>query len=154
METSSVPEPLRIGALSEQTGCSVPTIRYYEQIGLIPRARRRASGHRVYDASAAQLVGFIRRCRDFGFTIEQVRALASLHRNRQSDCAQARDIAQEHLAGVRSKVLELMALERTLVRFVEDCEKTCAGGAGPDCTMLKDLSRLDSASRAGSGCCR
>lgn len=154
MQTSPVPEPLRIGALSEQTGCSVPTIRYYEQIGLLPRAPRRASGHRVYDASAVQLVGFIRRCRDFGFTIEQVRSLASLQRDSRGDCAQARDIAQEHLVGVRGKMLELAALERTLARFVEDCEKTCAGGAAPECTMLKDLSRLDSASRASSGCCR
>jgi MerR family copper efflux transcriptional regulator len=67
---------VRIGALAEQTGCSVPTIRYYEQIGLIPAARRRSGGHRVYDAAAVQQLGFIRRCRDFGFALEQIRALA------------------------------------------------------------------------------
>ena len=98
--TTQMADPVRIGALAEQTGCSVPTIRYYEEIGLIPRAKRRSSGHRVYDPSAGQLVGFIRRCRDFGFTIEQVRSLTSLSRNKLRDCAEARDIAQEHLGAV------------------------------------------------------
>src|SRR5689334_14880417 len=132
-------EPVRIGTLAEQTGCSVPTIRYYEEIGLIPRARRRSSGHRVYDPSAAQLIGFIRRCRDFGFTIEQVRSLASLSRNKLRDCSEARDIAQEHLNGVRARMLELMNMERTLARFVAACDKTCIGGQAPDCTILRDL---------------
>lgn len=152
MQTSQQPEPVRIGALAERTGCSVPTIRYYEEIGLIPRARRRSSGHRVYEPSAVQLIGFIRRCRDFGFTIEQVRSLASLSRNKRRDCADARDIAQKHLDGVRAKMVELMALERTLTRFVDACNKTCAGGLAPDCTILKDLTP-DGATSKRSGCC-
>jgi DNA-binding transcriptional MerR regulator len=153
VQTSAQTEPVRIGALADQTGCSVPTIRYYEEIGLIPRARRRSSGHRVYDASAAQLIGFIRRCRDFGFTIEQIRSLASLTRNKTRDCVEARDIAQEHLGGVRAKMLELMTLERTLARFVDACDKNCAGGKAPDCTILKDLSPLDPAAQKQSSCC-
>ena len=104
--TSQAVEPVRIGALAEQTGCSVPTIRYYEEIGLIPPARRRSSGHRVYDASAVQTLGFVRRCRDFGFTLEQIRLLASLSRDPRRDCDEARDLAQEHLKGVRAKMLE------------------------------------------------
>lgn len=154
MQTTSqtLSEPVRIGTLAERTGCSVPTIRYYEEIGLIPRAKRRSSGHRVYDPSAAPLIGFIRRCRDFGFTIEQVRSLAFLTRNKLRDCAQARDIAAENLKGVRAKMLELMTLERTLARFVDACDKTCAGGKAPDCTILRDLSPGDS-SGAKSSCC-
>ena len=76
--TGSVQGELAIGALAERTGCSVPTIRYYEEIGLIPAARRRASGHRVYDAKSEELLTFIRRCRDFGFPVEQVRELVAL----------------------------------------------------------------------------
>ncbi len=150
--TLQTSEPVRIGALAKQTGCSVPTIRYYEEIGLIPRARRRSSGHRLYDASATQLIGFIRRCREFGFTIEQIRSLAALSRNKMRDCAEARDIAAEHLKGVRAKMLELMTLERTLARFVDDCTRTCAGNKAPDCTILKDLTPLDVRAKQ-SACC-
>jgi DNA-binding transcriptional MerR regulator len=154
MQTSSpAVEPVRIGTLAERTGCSVPTIRYYEEIGLIPRARRRSSGHRVYDASAAQLIGFIRRCREFGFTIEQVRSLASLSRNRKRDCAEARDIAREHLDGVRKKMLELIALDHALARFIETCDATCSGSEAPDCTILKDLGAVDVVGKR-TGCCR
>ncbi|HEY8068653.1 MAG TPA: helix-turn-helix domain-containing protein [Burkholderiales bacterium] len=151
--TSQVPEPVRIGELSEQTGCSVPTIRYYEEIGLIPPARRRSSGHRVYDASAARQLGFVRRCRDFGFTLEQIRLLASLSRDPRRDCAEARDLAQEHLKGVRAKMLELMALERTLARFIDACDQTCAGGCAPDCTLFRDLAPPEAAVPKPSGCC-
>jgi MerR family copper efflux transcriptional regulator len=154
MQTNLDAEPVRIGALAAQTGCSVPTIRYYEEIGLIPHARRRSSGHRVYDSSAAQLIGFIRRCRDFGFTIEQVRSLASLSRNRRRDCAEARDIAQQHLNGVRKRMGELAALERTLAQFVEACNRNCVGGEAPDCSILKDLCATDSAPGERTGCCR
>lgn len=155
MQTASqgANEPVRIGTLAEQTGCSVPTIRYYEDIGLIPRAKRRSSGQRVYDASAVQLIGFVRRCRDFGFTIEQVRSLASLSRNKPRDCVEARDIAQEHLERVRARMLELMTLEGTLARFIDACDKTCAGGKAPDCTILRDLSPGDASGSKQSSCC-
>lgn len=138
----NVTEPaamVRIGDLAAQTGCSIPTIRYYEEVGLIPPAQRRASGQRVYDASAAELLRFIRRCRDFGFTLEQIRALVSLAGSTGRDCVEARDIAQTHLASVRTRMLELMALERSLSRFVDTCSSTCAGGPAPDCSLLKDL---------------
>ena len=134
-------EPLRIGTLARQTGCSVPTIRYYEEIGVIPPARRSPSGHRVYDATAAAALGFVRRCRDFGFTLEQVRELAVLRGSRDRECTEAREIAGQHLAGVRTKMVELMALERMLARLVDSCDATCAPAhaCASDCTLLKDL---------------
>lgn len=142
-------DPIRIGALAEMSGCSVPTIRYYEQVGLIPRACRRSSGHRVYDPAAVRLLAFIRRCRDFGFTIEQTRALVSLSQG-ERDCVEARDIAQEKLKAVRAKLLELLDLERSLATFVSACNATCLGGPAPECTILKDLG-LTPAAR--EGCC-
>jgi MerR family copper efflux transcriptional regulator len=141
---------LRIGALAEITGCSVPTIRYYEQIGLIPRASRRSSGHRVYDAEAAERLGLIRRCRDFGFTIEQTRDLLGLAASEDRHCAELRDIAQAHLASVRAKMLELMSLERSLARFVDACSANCIGGPAPKCTILADLGTASAQSRPGS----
>jgi MerR family transcriptional regulator, copper efflux regulator len=142
-------ESVRIGALAEMSGCSVPTIRYYEQVGLIPEARRRESGHRVYDPQAVQLLGFIRRCRDFGFTIDQIRDLLSLADSGKRDCVEARDIARAQLEAVRAKMLELMTLERSLAKFVDTCTSTCAGGPAPDCSILRDLSPA----AAKPGCC-
>lgn len=128
-------DPIRIGVLSQMSGCSVPTIRYYEEVGLIPAASRRSSGHRVYDVGAVHLLAFIRRCRDFGFSIDQTRALVSLSHGKDRDCVEARDLAQ-----------------RGLARFVESCNATCLGGSAPKCTILKDLGR--SAKTAGrGGCC-
>lgn len=144
---------LTIGVLAERTGCNTPTIRYYEEIGLIPPAQRRPSGHRVYDAAAQDLLTFIRSCRDFGFSIEQVRALISLTRSSDKDCVEARDIAQQHLESVRSKLTELRALERSLNRFITSCTTACAGGPAPKCTILKDLGRAAAATSSPANCC-
>lgn len=137
-----------IGSLAARTGCSVPTIRYYEEIGLIPKATRRTSGHREYDAKFEDLLIFIRRCRDFGFPIEQVRALVALSQSTDRDCAEALEIANSHLDAVRAKVTELQALESSLGRFALACAQRCAGGPAAECTILKDI-----VAPAGNGCC-
>jgi MerR family copper efflux transcriptional regulator len=148
----STAEPVRIGVLAKLTGCSVPTIRYYEEVGLLPRATRRASGHRVYDSAAVQALSFVRRCRDFGFTIEQTRDLLSLVGDKGRDCVEARDIAQAQLKTVRAKVLELMDLERSLARFVTSCDTGCVGGPAPKCAIFKDLGSSVEATQRQSGC--
>jgi len=135
---NTAPE-LTIGALAERTGCTVPTIRYYEAIGLIPPARRRASGHRSYDARSQELLTFIRRCRDFGFPVEQVRELVALSQSAERDCFETLEIAQQHLRAVRSKLAELRELERSLSRFARACSESCAGGPAAKCTILKDI---------------
>jgi MerR family transcriptional regulator, copper efflux regulator len=71
-------DELKIGDLAERTGTSVPTIRYYEEIGLLPRALRQAGGQRVYSADDVERLTFIRRCRDFDFSIDEVRALVAI----------------------------------------------------------------------------
>jgi DNA-binding transcriptional MerR regulator len=107
---------------------------------------------RVYDAAAVQLLSFIRRCRDFGFSIEQTRTMLSLSHGKDRE-VEARDIAQEQLNAVRAKMLELMTLERSLARFVDRCNATCAGGSAPQCTILKDLGLTDRTADP-RGCCR
>jgi DNA-binding transcriptional MerR regulator len=128
-----------IGVLATETGCTVPTIRYYEQIGLLPRANRRSSGHRVYGDADLHRLRFIRRCRDFGFAIEQVREFVALVGSPRSDCVAARDLTQAHLDAVRAKLTELRALERDLEAFVTDCNQQCAGGPAVACVILEDL---------------
>jgi MerR family copper efflux transcriptional regulator len=130
---------LPIGVLAERSGCTVPTIRYYEEIGLLPRAVRKASGHRVYSDADLRRLLFIRRCRDFGFPIEQVRALVTLVTAGDQDCMAARDLAQSQLDAVRAKLGEMRALEESLVGFVERCNAVCAGGPARSCVILEDL---------------
>lgn len=130
---------LKIGALAELTGANAPTIRYYEQIGLLPRPDRLEGGQRRYDEDDVRRLTFIRRCRDFGFSIEQVRDLTALMADRERSCTEARDLAGEHLSVVRAKLAELKALEQSLSAFVERCDAKCLGGPGPDCVILEDL---------------
>jgi DNA-binding transcriptional MerR regulator len=131
--------PLSIGAASKLTGCSVPTIRYYEEVGLLPAAPRTEGNQRHYDAAAIQRLAFIRRCRDFGFTIEQVRELVGLVAEPDRNCVEVRDVALVHLQQVQKKLAELQALETSLSRFVHSCNSACAGGPAIDCTILEDL---------------
>ena len=130
---------LTIGKLAKAAGVSTPTIRYYEEIGLLPPADRSTSGQRVYGAEDLERLTFIRRCRDFGFGIEQVRLLAGLSISADRDCREVGDIARGHLGEVRVKLAELMALERSLQRFVAQCDSVCCGGPGRDCVVFQDL---------------
>ncbi len=132
---------LRIGELAERTGTSAPTIRYYEEIGLLRAAPRQAGNQRVYGRVDVDRLTFIRRCREFDFSIGQVRTLVGLLDNQSSSCLDARELAATHLEAVRAKMRELRALERSLVGFVAACDARCAGGPGPDCVILGDLGK-------------
>jgi DNA-binding transcriptional MerR regulator len=135
---------LKIGALADRTGTNAPTIRFYEEIGLLRSPDRQAGGQRIYGDEDVRRLRFIRRCREFGFPIEVVRSLVVVLHNPHSSCMEARDLAQQHLVGVRQKIADLETLERNLTTFVADCDAGCAGGPGPDCVILDDLSK---------GCC-
>lgn len=136
---------LTIGQLAKAAGVTTPTIRYYEEIGLLPKAGRSAAGQRVYAESELKRLTFIRRCRDFGFSIDQVRVLAGLSISADQDCSQVRDMAHTHLGEVQEKLAELKALEASLEAFVAQCDTACSGGPGRDCLVFQDL-------RTG-GCC-
>jgi DNA-binding transcriptional MerR regulator len=126
---------LRIGVLAKRTGTTVPTIRYYEQVGLL-RPAARSGGQRIYDDEDVRRLAFIRRCRDFDYSIEEIRSLLSLMRNHKP-CTEARDLAEGHLAGVRRKLIELEALETAIASLVTECDASCAGGPASDCVILR-----------------
>lgn len=132
-------QKLTIGALSTQTHCTVPTIRYYEQIGLLPRPQRASNGHRYYRDQDLKRLTFIKRCRDFGFPIEQVRDLAGLFEDGDRACVEVRDLAQVHLDQVRAKLAEMHQLEASLEAFVGSCNAACSGGLTRDCVILEDM---------------
>ncbi|WP_298930823.1 helix-turn-helix domain-containing protein [uncultured Ramlibacter sp.] len=151
--------PLSIGAASRQSGCSVPTIRYYEEVGLLAAAARTDGNQRHYDDAAMRRLSFIRRCRDFGFSIEQVRGLLGLVDQPGRDCAEVRDIAQVQLQEVQTKLAQLQSLEASLAAFVNSCNTGCAGGPALACTILEDLTlpasagQQSPATRAARSCC-
>jgi DNA-binding transcriptional MerR regulator len=120
---------------------------------LLAPATRKTSGHRVYGAEAQEVLKLIRHCRDFGFSIDDTRALVSLAASDDSNCAQAREIAQIHLDAVRAKLAELQVLQVSLTKFVKACEEQCIGGPAPKCTILKDLGMAQPAVTVPGRCC-
>lgn len=146
MQSSNLP----IGVLAERTQCTVPTIRYYEEIGLLPHASRAANGRRYYGESDQKRLLFIKRCRDFGFPIEEVRNLVGLFEDGDRSCVEVRNVAQDHLDAVRAKIVEFRQLEASLAAFVQSCDVACCGGTAKDCTIIEDLS--STADQSGKGC--
>jgi Cu(I)-responsive transcriptional regulator len=114
-------ERLGIGALAKSTGTKVVTIRYYEQIGLMPAPDRTSGNYRAYSGDHLARLGFIRRARDLGFSIEQVKELLSLADQRNRSCDAVDAIAKEHLAEVDRKLADLAALRRELADVIGQC---------------------------------
>jgi DNA-binding transcriptional MerR regulator len=112
---------IAIGKVAEATKVKVPTIRYYEQIGLLPAPPRTESGRRTYDRKDAERLTFIRHSRELGFHIEQIRTLLALQDRPGQSCSEADTIAKARLGEVKEKIASLKALEAELERMVEGC---------------------------------
>lgn len=125
-----------IGSLSKQTGVKVPTIRYYEQIGLIDPAERTEGNQRRYPNEALQRLGFIKHARELGFSIETILALIELNNHPDRSCAEATKIAREQLSDVRERIASLVRLESELVRISDGCK---GEGVSSDCYVLASL---------------
>ena len=131
------PAALSIGELSRRTGVNIETIRYYERIKMLPAPPRTASGRRVYGPAETRSLAFIRRSRELGFTLDEIRALLALSaENGQGACAEVRELAAGHLAEVRAKIADLRAMERVLV----DAVRRCDAGEAPGCPLIDALS--------------
>lgn len=144
---------LTIGALAVRSGCYMPTIRYSEEIGLLPKAMRRPNDHRVYSSVDLDRLVFIRHSRDFGFSIVQIRDLIALSGNEARDCVEARDLAQMRRDAVRLKLAELQALEQGLAGLVRSCTERCMCGSMATCTIFSDLTALATQPVRPGQCC-
>lgn len=144
---------ITIGALAQRMGVSVSAIRYYEEIGLIPKAHRKPSGHRVYGPEAHEVLSVIRSCREFGFSIEQIRELVLLSTNAQLPCDETREIALTHLNAVKVKLAELRQLEKNLTFFIQSCTENCIGGPAPQCNILENIDSIRTPPIAAKSCC-
>ncbi|WP_025031828.1 MerR family transcriptional regulator [Nitratireductor aquibiodomus] len=129
-------ENFTIGDLAKATETKVVTIRYYERIGLLPEPERTAGNYRSYSASHLGRLSFIRRARDLGFAIEQVRDLLSLSDQRDRPCEAVDAIACEHLAEVERKIADLQALRRELGSIIDQC----GCGTIAECRIIEALS--------------
>lgn len=127
------------GAVSKLTGCNLETIRYYEQIGLMPPPPRSAGGHRLYDDNLLRRLNFIRRCRELGFSQEEIRGLLTLVDGGAYTCGEVKDMTEAHLRSVRSKIADLKIIERTLKEMVSKC----IGDQVPECAVIDELFRDD-----------
>lgn len=110
-----------IGNVSQASGVKVPTIRYYEQIGLLPSPPRTEGNRRSYDMPDLERLTFIRHSRELGFEIDEIRTLLSLQDQPNVSCEDADAIASRHLADVKLKIASLTALQHELERMVEGC---------------------------------
>ena len=126
---------MRIGVLAKAAGVSVPTIRYYESIGLLtPPARQ--GGQRIYGSDDFKALSLIKHCRDLDFSIDDISdILASVQR--RLPCSDTKTFAEQHLSSIRKKIAELRALEATVAALVSGCETTCCGSTAPDCVILQ-----------------
>ena len=124
-----------IGELSRQTAVKVPTIRYYEQIGLLPEAPRSEGNRRLYDQSEVDRLNFIRHSRDLGFEIDDIRELLAMAAQPQSSCHQVDSIANNHLAEIDRRIASLTALKAELSRMVDEC----GHGRVCDCRIIEAL---------------
>ena len=134
-QTRGEPARLPIGTLSDRTGCNIETIRYYERIGLMPRTARTDGRHRLYSEDHVKRMGFIRRSRQLGFTLDQIRTLLGLVDGRRYTCAQVKRVTVEHLEEIRRRMVDLTRIEQALKSMAAACD----GGAVPKCAVIEAL---------------
>lgn len=126
---------MNIGQASAASGVSAKMIRYYESIGLMPEAGRSAGGYRLYTDTDVHMLRFVRRARDLGFSLEDIRALLGLWRDRERPSAAVKQIALRHIEELTAKIAELQAMKRSLQHLAQACH----GDQRPDCPILEDL---------------
>ncbi len=126
---------MNIGTAARASGLPAKTIRFYEEIGLVT-AGRRANGFREYDDSSVQKLRFVQRARGLGFSVEDCRSLLSLYEDRDRASADVKALAEDRLAQIAAKLVELKSLQSELSRLVEACN----GDHRPDCPILDGLS--------------
>lgn len=131
---------LTIGEMGKATNTKIETIRYYEKIGLLPKPARTSSNYRDYGQAELGRLSFIRRSRDLGFSLDQVRALLGLSDDKSCDCAGIDRIANQHLLEVDRKIADLRALRRELKAVIDSCD----GGTVAECRIIEALGPVSS----------
>jgi MerR family transcriptional regulator, copper efflux regulator len=129
---------MNIGEAAAASGVTAKMIRYYESIGLLPLPRRSASGYRHYEANDIHRLRFVRRARDFGFSMEQIEDLLALWTDQSRPSKDVKTIALAHVAELDQKISHLRSMRNALNHLAECCH----GDHRPDCPILEDLGKM------------
>ena len=124
-----------IGAMSQETGVNIETIRYYERIGIMPKPDRTEGGNRQYNHDQLKRLFFIRRCRELGFRIEEIRELLQMVDGDNFSCGEVHAMTMDHLNSVKKKLSDLRRLEKSLKTMAAECSK----GDVPNCPVIDTL---------------
>jgi MerR family copper efflux transcriptional regulator len=128
---------MNIGEAARASGVSAKMVRYYEEIGLIPKARRTLSGYRTYSAGDVHSLRFIKQARNLGFSIEQIEQLLALWQDRRRPSRKVKELAHAHIVELEARIREMRDMKRTLETLV----KQCHGDDRPDCPILEGLEK-------------
>ena len=129
---------ITIGKLSSKTGVNVETIRYYEKEGILPPPPRTQSGYRDYSEEHCKRLMFVRRSRELGFSLNEIRTMLTMVDGGSLTCAEVKDVTVTHLDDVRKKIIDLQKLEETLQKIASQCK----GGKTPDCPIIDFLFQI------------
>ncbi|SDU26666.1 DNA-binding transcriptional regulator, MerR family [Pseudomonas pohangensis] len=133
-----MPKPMTIGVLARDSGVNLETIRFYERSGLLPTPQRSAAGYRHYQAGDLRRLRFIRRGRELGFSLDEIRSLLELAEQPQSPCASADELVQEHLSGIAARIRDLQNMQAELQKIAG-----CQSGYAEHCRLLEALDSRD-----------
>ena len=132
---STVENKLSRGSLAKRSNVNAETIRYYEKITLLPEPERSEGGHRIYKDADLRRLCFIKRCREIGFSLEEIRELLSLVDGQLVSCERVKHIADNHLLDIAAKIADLKKMQRTLNTLTA----SCSGGDVPECPIIEAL---------------
>jgi MerR family copper efflux transcriptional regulator len=127
---------MKIGEAAHASGVSAKMIRHYEAQGFVPKAGRTESGYRMYGENDVHTLRFIRRARDLGFSLKEIKALLGLWNNRRRASGDVKRLAEKHVRDLDQKIAEMQGMRRTLTTLMHNCH----GDNRPDCPILDDLS--------------
>ena len=127
---------MNIGQAAAASGVSAKMIRHYEEQGFVPKAGRTVAGYRVYKENDVHVLRFIRRARDLGFSLKEIKDLLGLWSNRRRASGDVKRLAQKHVDELDQKISEMQAMRQTLLNLTHHCH----GDDRPDCPILDDLS--------------
>lgn len=136
---------MNIGQAAQASGVSTKMVRYYEEIGLIPKARRTLSGYRIYRSADVHSLRFIKQARNLGFSIDRIEKLLALWQDRRRPSRKVKELAHAHIEELESRIREMQDMKRTLETLVRQCH----GDERPDCPILEGLERDLSCSGSG-----
>lgn len=128
---------LTIGKVAEQTGCHIETIRYYEKEKLLPSPDRSEGGNRLYSTPLIERLIFIRRSRELGFSMAEIRELLTVVDGKQVSCERVKQVADAHLSDIQAKITDL----RRMLKTLKELSNQCSGSDVPDCPIIEALQR-------------